>query len=128
MRLQHSELQSLIRNYWLTLRNVTRCVLAHRIGTLFVFIKYKVLLFHYSATDREAEYCDERVCLSVSVCLSTIISSKLHVRSSPKFVCMLPVAVAWSSSGAVVICYVFLVLWMTSYLLISQGCSTSPPS
>jgi len=24
----------------------------------------------YSAPDREAEYCDERVCVSVSVCLS----------------------------------------------------------
>ena len=41
---------------------------------------------HYSAPDREAGYCDERVCLCVrvcvSVCLSTIISSELHVRSS----------------------------------------------
>jgi len=41
---------------------------------------------HYSAPDREAGYCDERVCLCVrvcvSVCLYTIISSELHVRSS----------------------------------------------
>ena len=41
---------------------------------------------HYFAPDREAGYCDERVCLCVrvyvSVCLSTIISSELHVRSS----------------------------------------------
>ena len=35
---------------------------------------------------REAEYCDELVCLSVSVCLSAIISLKLHVRSPPFFV------------------------------------------
>jgi len=33
-------------------------------------------------------------------------------------------AVARSSSGGVVIRYVFPVLWMTSYLLISQGCSS----
>ena len=41
-----------------------------------------------SAPGREAEYCDERVCLSVCVCdcLSAIISSELHVRSSPFFV------------------------------------------
>jgi len=82
-----------------------------------------------SAPGREAEYCDERVCLSVCVCdcLSAIISSELHVPSSP-FFCMLPMAVAQSSSGSVVICYVLPVLWMTSYLLISQGCSTSPLS
>ena len=32
-----------------------------------------------------AEYCDERVCLSVYACLSAIISLELHVRSSPNF-------------------------------------------
>jgi len=37
--------------------------------------------------DREAEYCDEPVCLSVlCVCLSAIISSELHDRSLPFFV------------------------------------------
>jgi len=49
----------------------------------------------YSAPDRAAEYCDERVCLSVClcvclcvcvcVCLSAIISWELHVRSSAIF-------------------------------------------
>jgi len=29
-----------------------------------------LLLYYYSATDSGAEYCDERVCLCVSVCLS----------------------------------------------------------
>ena len=37
-------------------------------------------------------------------------------------------AVARSSSGGVVIRYLVPLLRMTSYLLISQGCSTSPPS
>jgi len=32
-----------------------------------------------------AEYCDERVCLSVCVCLSAVKSSEIHVRSSPTF-------------------------------------------
>ena len=36
------------------------------------------------------------VSLCVYVCLSAIISSKLHVRSSPNFFSMLPVAVARS--------------------------------
>jgi len=31
----------------------------------------------YDRAHREAEYCDERVCVSVPVCLSAIISSKL---------------------------------------------------
>ena len=66
----------------------------------------------------------DRLC----VCLSAIISLEPHVRSSPNFLCMLPMAVALSSSGNVMICYVLPVLWMTSYLLISQGCSTSSPS
>jgi len=42
-----------------------------------------------------------------------------------KFLCM---AVAGSFSGGVMIRYILPVLWMTSYLLISQGCSTSQPS
>jgi len=66
--------------------------------------------------------------VSVCVCLSAIIYSELHLLYSPNSLCMLPVAVARSSSGGVVIRYVLPVLWMTSYLLISQGCSTSPPS
>jgi len=41
---------------------------------------------------------------------------------------MLSVALARSSSGGIVICYVFPGLWMSSYLLTGQGCSTSPPS
>jgi len=83
---------------------------------------------YYSAPDTAAEYRDERVCLSVFVCLFAIISPELHVRSSPNLLRMLPMAVARSSSGGVVICYVLPVLWMTSYLLVSQGCLTSPPS
>ena len=95
---------------------------------------------YYSAHDREAAYCDERVCLSVcmcvcvcvclcvAVCLTAIIPSGLHIRSSPKFLCMSPMAVARSSSGGALIRYVLPVLWMTSCLHISQGCSTLPPS
>jgi len=52
------------------------------------------------------------VCLCVCVCvrLSAIVSPELHVRSSPNFLCMLPMAVA----GGVEISYVLPVLWMTS--------------
>ena len=67
------------------------------------------------------------VCLCLCVCPSVIISPKLHVRFSPNFLRVLPMAMARSSSGSVVICYVLPVLWMTSYLLIGQGSLTSPP-
>ena len=55
----------------------------------------------YSAPDMEAEYC----VTSVSVCLSAIIFSELHVDLN-KNLCMLPMAVVQSSSGGVVIRYV----------------------
>ena len=38
----------------------------------------------YAAPDRGAEYCDDRVCLSV--CVFVCLSPKLQVRSSPIFV------------------------------------------
>ena len=47
------------------------------------------------------------VCLSVSV--SANLSLELHDRSTP-ILCMLPMVVARSSSGGLVICYVFPVL------------------
>jgi len=51
------------------------------------------------------------VSVCVSICMSTIISSELHVRSSPKSLCVLHMAVARSSSGGVVIRYVLPVLF-----------------
>jgi len=67
---------------------------------------------------RGTEYCDERVCLSVCLSVRDHIFGT-NVRSSPNILYVLPMAVALSSSGGVVIRYVFPVLWMTSYLLIS---------
>ena len=52
----------------------------------------------YSTPDRRAQYCNERVCLSVCVCLSTNISSD-YTSDFHNFLCMLPMAVARSSSG-----------------------------
>ena len=51
--------------------------------------------------------------------LSTSISLESLDQSSCNFVCRSPVAVAWSSSGSVALCYVvLLVLWMTSRLAV----------
>ena len=58
------------------------------------------------------------VCVGLCVCVS-VSDLEPHVQSSPNFLCMLPMAVAWSSSGDMVICYVFPVLWMTIYLHIN---------
>jgi len=69
------------------------------------------------------------VCVSVCVYLSTIISSELHVRSSPNFLCMLPMAVVRFFSGGAGIHYVLPVGFMDDVMLAhKQGCSTSPPS
>ena len=78
---------------------------------------YCLISICYSSPDRGAEYCDERVCVCVFVCLSAIISldSGTTCLIVPNFLCILPVAVARSSSGGVVIRYVFPFLWMMSY-------------
>jgi len=76
---------------------------------------------------------ERSIVMSVSVCVCVCCpqsylrnyTSDLH-----QFLCLLPMAVTRSSSGGVVviICYVLPVLRMTSYQLVSQGCSTSLPS
>jgi len=75
--------------------------------------------YYYSAADMVVEYCDESVCVCVGVCvcLSAIIFLELHIRLSPNFLCMLPMAIAQSFSGSILICYVLPVLWMMSYFL-----------
>jgi len=57
------------------------------------------------------------VCVWVSVCVCLSVRDHLVGTKRPifgNFLRMLPMAVALSSSGGVVICYVLLVLWMTS--------------
>ena len=72
------------------------------------------------------------VCLSVCLCvsLSTIISSELHDRSSLGLFMQITYdrdsAFFWRRNDT--LCRPTCGLWMTSYLLKSQGCSTSPPS
>ena len=83
----------------------------------------------WSYYDRGADYCDGRVCLSLcSPGRDHIFGTTCPIFTN--FLCLLPTAVAQSSSGGVVICYVFPVLRMTSYLHIpvSWGCSTLPPA
>ena len=78
-----------------------------------------------------AQIGERSIVMSVSVCLSVRVSVRDHIfgTTRPIFIkFVVPIAVARSSSGGVLICYVVPVLWMTSYLLISQGCSTSPSS
>ena len=73
-----------------------------------------------SAADGGAEYCDERVCLCVCVCLFAIMSSELHVQSSPTFIRVTysrGSVLLWRRSS--LMCYLFPVLWMTSYLRLS---------
>ena len=64
------------------------------------------LTFYYFPAGAVAKYCNEYVCLCVSlrvwsVCLSASISPEPHVRPLPNFLCMLPIVVARSSSSRV---------------------------
>jgi len=71
------------------------------------------------------------VCLSVCVCVCLSVRGHFFGTTLPIFtkcVVHVPIAVVRSCSGGVVVGYVLPVLWMTSYLLVSRGCSTSPPS
>jgi len=91
-------------------------------GTFCPLDRYtKCMLLHLG---RVAKYCDEYVCVCVSVCvrLSARITRKAHSQTSLKFLCMLPMAVARSSYDGVAICYVLPVLWMTSCFHIMALC------
>jgi len=68
-----------------------------------------------------------------SVCLSLCLSANDHIFGTTRpiftnFLCMLPMAVARSSSCGVVIRYVLPVLWMTSFLLISHVAQRRRPA
>jgi len=70
---------------------------------------------------RNAKYCDEHMCVCVCVfclCLSVRVSPEPHARSLPNFLCMLPMAVAQSSSGVVAIRYVFPVFSITDIMFL----------
>jgi len=76
---------------------------------------------------------ERSIVMTVSVRVCVFLSVREHISGntrpiSTKFLCVLPVAVARSFSGGVAISYALPVLWMTSYLRISQGSSTWPPS
>jgi len=95
-------------------------------------------------SDRGAEYCDERVCLCVCVCVCV----RVCVRACVCVCVCLSASMSWElytsdlhpifahltyGRGSVLhwrrsdtLCTS--ALWMTSYLLISQDCSTSPSS
>jgi len=64
----------------------------------------------YFAPIMVRNYCDEYVC--VSVCPRGYLRN--HTWSLPNCLCMLPMAVTWSSSSIIALCFELLVLWMTS--------------
>jgi len=74
---------------------------------------------HYSD---DTSYCDVYVSMSVclSVCLSAHITRKPQSQASPNFLCMLPVAMAWSSSGGFAMCYVLPVMLMTVVFIVRR--------
>jgi len=93
--------------------------------------EFTVMQCYYSAPPIGKPCIAMSVCVCVCVCVCVRLSVRDHIFGTTrpiftKFLCLLPMALARSFSGGVVICYVFPVFWMTSYLYISRGCSTSP--
>ena len=72
----------------------------------------------YFARGSGAKYCDGRMSVCLSVCLSARTSRKYRVQTSRNFLYTLPVAVARSFSDDNAIRYILPVLWMTSRLSI----------
>jgi len=64
----------------------------------------------YSASNTGAEYCDECLCLSVGVCVCPRSYLRTTCPIFTKFLGMLPMTVARSFCGSVVIHYVLPVL------------------
>jgi len=78
-------------------------------------IALPISVFYYaSVSGQSIAICG--VMATVVNCLSTsMVSLELLIQSSPNFLCM---AVTWSSSGGIAICYVLPASWMTSHLAI----------
>ena len=75
-----------------------------------------------------AQYCHDRVCVSVCV----FVCPRTYLRTRPiftKFLCTLRIAVARSSSGGVAMRCVLPVLWMTSHLVVPMTFAwVAPPA
>jgi len=72
---------------------------------------YDCLVITFAA-GRQAEYCDEHVCLCV--CIHT--SKEPHICTLQHFVCMLSMAVTQIAFSGVAVQYVLLVLLLTSHV------------
>jgi len=101
----HSHRQRLCRSLVISSHLICTCVSA----TLLVAATHLPTQHSYSAPDSGAGCCDNRACLSV--CLSVCLSARQHISGTARptftrFLCMLPVAVTWSSTGGVAICFV----------------------
>jgi len=70
----------------------------------------------YSTPDREAEYCDERVCVCVCVFVCLFLCDHIFGTTHPIFtmcfVCVLPMAMARSSSGGIMIRYTYIQIYI----------------
>jgi len=80
----------------------------------------------YAAADRAAEYCDERVCVSVCVCLSV----RDHIFGTTRPIFTKNFVHVSGDIGSVILCRCCDTLYNFCFMdnVISRGCLTSPPS
>jgi len=74
-----------------------------------------IFTYYYTSSRVSKRYCDQHVCLSVYVCLSTNISQKLHVQIVPDLLYILSVDVAWYPLMASVQSVMYFWFCMLSY-------------
>ena len=116
-------------------RTVQGCQTTKSVWLFVIFLKFDCISWYYdiillhsdvdgikfvvtSPAGAIAKYCDEYVCICVSVCLRWYLRN--DTRCLP-FLCMLPMAVALSSSVVVALRNVIPVLWMTSCFSSAMG-------
>ena len=92
----------------------------------YLFFSHLYLTFVTSLAGAVAKYCNEYVCVCMCLCLSVCLSVREDISGTiramfTKFLCMLPMVVARSSSSVVAIRYVLPVLWITSCSFLQGG-------
>jgi len=99
------------------------------------FVQKNCVIFHAWLFVTPPSIGERSIVMSMSVCLSVCVCLPVHdhiFRTTSSIFTKFFVHVTYGrgsvSSGGIVIRYVLPVLWMMSYLLTSQDCSTSLPS
>ena len=89
--------------FWVVTEVCTESNVIRRVRIVQLFIKLASRYFFYFAPERGVQYCSQHVCMYV--CLSAGLSKEPDVQTWPYFLSLVPVTVARSSCGSIVMHY-----------------------